>query len=104
MARGGQSLHKAAADETGSAAFDKSRLPDQETYPLENAFGSQGADFVRSISRNNKIVFHLVGDSGATQEGKKYKDELGVSDVLSSESRSASPADCPAFLYHLGGG
>jgi hypothetical protein len=83
-------------------AFDKSRLPDQETYPLENAFGSQGADFVRSISRNNKIVFHLVGDSGATQEGKKYKDELGVSDVLSSESRSASPADCPAFLYHLG--
>jgi hypothetical protein len=83
-------------------AFDKSRLPDGELYPLATAFGKRGPDFVKSIANNGKMVFHLAGDSGATQEGKKYKDELTVADMLSAESRAPKPEDCPAFLYHLG--
>src|SRR5882672_2240474 len=84
------------------ATFEKSRLADGEVYPLEKAFGKQGSDFVKSISKSGQIKFHCVGDSGATQEGKRYRNELGVADLVSAESRSAKPEDCPAFMYHLG--
>lgn len=83
-------------------SFDQSRAADDEVYPLAQAFGSLGADYVQGLVKNGEIIFHLAGDSGATQEGKKYKNELTVADALSAESRAAKPADVPAFLYHLG--
>jgi Icc-related predicted phosphoesterase len=83
-------------------AFEKSRLPDGEVYPLAKAFGTRGDSFVDGISKSGKIVFHLAGDTGATQAGKKYKNELTVADQLSAESRAQNTDECPAFLYHLG--
>ena len=83
-------------------SFDQSRLPDGAVYPLQNAFGAPGVDFVNSISNSGKIIFHLVGDTGVTQAGKIYKNELTVADQLSAESRAEKPEDCPAFLFHLG--
>src|SRR5215472_16863764 len=41
--------------------FSKSRLPDGEVYSLSQAFGARGADIVKSISDNKRIIFHMAG-------------------------------------------
>lgn len=82
--------------------FDQSPMADGDVYPLENAFGSQGAAFVKSVSQSGRIIFHCLGDTGATEEGMKYRAELAVSDSVSAETRAAKPEDCAAFMFHLG--
>lgn len=82
--------------------FDKSRMADGEVFPLAQAFGVRGQDVVKSITGSGKMLFHFAGDTGASQEGKKYTDELTVADKLSAETNAPKAADCAAFLYHLG--
>jgi hypothetical protein len=82
--------------------FERSALADGDVYPLENAFGSQGKAFVDSVSKSGKIIFHCLGDTGATEEGIKYRAELVVSDSVSAETRAPKPEDCAAFMFHLG--
>lgn len=82
--------------------FDQSRVPDGEVVPLAQAFGVRGGDVVKSISDGGRIVFHFAGDTGATQQGVKYGDELTVADRLSAESSAAEADDCASFLFHLG--
>src|SRR5450432_3635108 len=53
-----------------AVAFEKSRLADNELFTLEQAIGSRGHDFVKFITNNEKIVFHCLGDSGASQAGR----------------------------------
>ena len=81
--------------------FERSRLPDGELFPLERAAGARGAEFVEAIRQQGKIVFHSMGDSGASNE-HKYRNELRVMDAISAECRTLPVPDRPAFLYHLG--
>ena len=44
----------------------------------------------------------MVGDSGATTEGKQYRNELSVADQLTMDCDTPDVANRPAFLLHLG--
>ena len=48
-----------------------------------------------------KISFHAVGDTGPS-EPTHIKTAAGVADAMSADLKSATGADAPAFLFHLG--
>jgi len=81
--------------------FDKSRVADGEVYSLQDALGAHGSEIIRGIKKAGQVVFHALGDSGASNQ-RKYKSELGVADQLALEAHSASAELRPAFLFHLG--
>jgi hypothetical protein len=83
-------------------SFDKSRAADNELFTLAGAYGSRGAGVTKKINDSGKIIFHALGDTGATQEGKKYRNELSVSDQVTLDYNTADDANRPAFLFHLG--
>ena len=79
--------------------FPPSRLPDADVFPLVQALGSLGPQKLRQITRTGRIVFHAVGDTGATQS---VASQNLVTDALVAEGRAPAVADRPAFLFHLG--
>jgi hypothetical protein len=79
----------------------KSRLADHDIYTLEQAYGAHGAQVVEKIRANTKIVFHALGDSGASNSGK-YGNELRVADQVTLDARDSDEWNRPAFLFHLG--
>jgi hypothetical protein len=81
--------------------FDKSRVAPGEIFKLEDALGTRGADVVRQIAGTGGIVFHALGDSGASNS-RKYGSEIHVADQLTTDAHSGDAADRPAFLFHLG--
>jgi hypothetical protein len=82
-------------------AFDTSRFADDAVYSLQDAYGEQGADIVQQIHAAGKIIFHSVGDTGASSSGK-YKNEIKVSDQLTLDCHSADQNNRPVFLFQLG--
>jgi hypothetical protein len=82
-------------------SFDQSRAQLSDLYSLATAFEPHGSEVVQGIQKAGKIVFHCVGDTGASSEGK-YGDELRVSDQLTADCQTSQPADRPAFFFHLG--
>jgi hypothetical protein len=70
-------------------------------YELATALGPHGPEAVQTLQSAGQIVFHIVGDIGASTAGK-YPDEILVSDRLTEECQTAAPATRPAFLYLLG--
>jgi hypothetical protein len=78
-----------------------SRIADNKMFSLADAYGSHGADIVKKITAAGKIVFHSLGDSGASNSGK-YPNELRVADQVTIDSASSPEAERAAFLYHLG--
>jgi hypothetical protein len=82
-------------------SFDKSRLPDDGLYTLAEALGAHGKDVTATIQNNGQIVFHAVGDSGATSKAA-FRDELRVADHAAEDLRSATVEERAAFFYHLG--
>jgi hypothetical protein len=86
---------------TDVVGFAQSRMAPQDVYSLQDALGAHGPEIVQQIQKAGKIVFHSVGDSGASNAGK-YKNEIGVADQLTMDSQSADQANRPAFLFHLG--
>lgn len=82
--------------------FDKSRVTDGTLVELEEIYGAHGEELIKQINAAGKIIFHALGDSGATTSGKKYKNELGVADQLTLDCHSADRANQPVFLFHLG--
>ena len=64
---------------TQVVGFDPSRVPPDELYNLESAFGSHGPEIARRIKSAGKIIFHAAGDTGASNEGK-YGNEITVAD------------------------
>ncbi len=82
-------------------SFVQSRVQPADLYTLETAFGPHGPELVQSITKAGKIIFHCVGDTGASSEGK-FGDELRVSDQLTSDCRTSDAANRPAFFFHLG--
>ncbi|HEV3386833.1 MAG TPA: metallophosphoesterase [Gemmata sp.] len=81
--------------------FNESRAAAGDLYLLQTALGEHGAEVVQGIKDAGKIVFHAIGDSGASSAGK-YKNEIGVADQLTQDAHSSEAANRPAFLFHLG--
>jgi hypothetical protein len=82
-------------------AIPKSRIADDKTFSLAEAYGNHGAEIVKKITAAKHIVFHSLGDSGASNSGK-YPKELRVADQVTLDTASAAEGDRAAFLYHLG--
>jgi hypothetical protein len=81
--------------------FDASRLTPHDLFPLQSAWGSHGVEVVQQIEKAKRIVFHAIGDSGASAS-RNLPGEIKVSDELANDSHMSAAADRPAFLYHLG--
>ena len=79
----------------------KSRIADDKMYSLAEAYGSHGAEIVKNITAAGKIIFHSLGDSGASNAGK-YPKELRVADQVTLDCASSDENNRAAFLYHLG--
>ena len=82
-------------------SFDKSRGQAADLYTFQNALGPHGSEIVQGIKSAGKIIFHSVGDTGASNE-KKYGHEISVADQLTADWHNANDANRPAFLFHLG--
>jgi hypothetical protein len=81
--------------------FSRSRLPDDGLFPLAQAWGAHGTAVAEAIRKAGQIVFHAVGDSGATSKAA-LRDELRVADHASEDLRSAPIEERAAFFFHLG--
>ncbi len=79
----------------------ESRDPPDALYELATVWGPHGPEIVDRARRAGRIVFHMVGDIGASTAAK-YPGELRVSDVVTLDCRTARPVDRPVFLYILG--
>ena len=62
--------------------FEKSRFPDDKYMNLADVYGPHGPEVVQHIQNAGKMIFHVLGDSGASVEGKKYQNELNVADQV----------------------
>ncbi len=70
-------------------------------FTLADAYGPHGAQVVDTINQSGQIVFHAIGDSGASNS-RKYGNEVSVADQLTTDCRTADEINRPAFLFHLG--
>lgn len=82
-------------------AIPQSRVAADAVFPLAEAYGSHGPQVNKLIEDAGKIIFHALGDSGASNI-RKYADELHVSDQVTLDAASSSGGNRPAFLFHLG--
>ena len=82
-------------------SFEQSRVKPGDLYTLQDAMGSHGPQVVQKIKAAGQIVFHALGDSGASNAGK-YKNEIGVADQLTADCQISDDANRPAFCFHLG--
>jgi hypothetical protein len=83
-------------------SFEKSRIGPDELYTLAQAYGSRGPSVIKQIENAGRIVFHALGDSGATRQGRPYAYELSVSDQLTIDYNTNATQNRPSFLLHLG--
>ncbi len=81
--------------------FPAARGNPSDLYELAAALGPHGPSEVAAIAAAGRIVFHAVGDIGASTQAK-YPGELRVSDQITLDCQSAAAADRPQFLYLLG--
>jgi hypothetical protein len=82
-------------------AVPESRIAANEVFGLAQAYGSHGPQINKLIAEAGRIVFHALGDSGASNAGK-YPNELRVGDQVTLDSTSSPETDRAAFLFHLG--
>lgn len=82
-------------------SFDPSRGQPSDLYTLQQSLGSAGPQIIRAIQANGKIVFHSVGDTGASNQ-KKFGNELSVADQMTADFHNSADPDRPSFLFHLG--
>jgi hypothetical protein len=81
--------------------FGASRGSPSDLYELASAWGPHGAERIDTIQSAGRIVFHCVGDIGASTAGL-YPQELRVSDRITEDCQASAAADRPSFLYLLG--
>ncbi len=82
--------------------FPKTSTADDALYDLETAYGPEhGPQVTAKIRQAGKIIFHVVGDSGASNV-RKYHNEMMVADQVTVDCNQADVANKPAFLFHLG--
>lgn len=82
-------------------AVPPSRAAVDAVVPLAVAYGSHGPAVTKLIEDAGKIIFHALGDSGASNV-RKYSNELHVSDQVTLDAASSTGGNRPAFLFHLG--
>lgn len=85
-----------------TTVFDKSRMPDNEFMSLEKVYGEHGPEVINQIKNAGKVIFHVLGDSGASVDGKKYQHELSVADQITLDCATSNQDNHPSFAYHLG--
>ncbi len=81
--------------------FPAARGTAADLYELSTALGPHGPEETAAVARAGRIVFHMVGDIGASTAAK-YPGELRVSDRITNDIRTSAPAERPQFLYLLG--
>jgi hypothetical protein len=81
--------------------FDHAAGKPTDLFSLADAWGPHGSDIINSINAAHSITFHMIGDSGATQQSA-YASEIKVADAVTNDFHSSSTANRPSFLYHLG--
>jgi hypothetical protein len=81
--------------------FPKSLAHDDSLLTLADIYGSRGDAVAQAIKSAGRIVFHAVGDTGAS-DTRKYKTEINVADQLSTDATTAEANNRPAFFLHLG--
>ncbi len=81
--------------------FEPSRVNPADLFTLQSALGARGAEAIKQIKSVGKIVFHAVGDTGASNAGK-LANEVRVADQLTIDCRVANEANRPSFFFHLG--
>jgi hypothetical protein len=84
-----------------TVSFKPSRGAPDALYTLAAAMGPHGNERVSQIQKTGKIIFHAVGDTGASNQGK-FGNELRVADQLASDCHISDEANRPSFMYHLG--
>lgn len=82
-------------------SFDPSRGQPSDLFALQQALGSSGAKITSAIQTTGKIIFHCVGDTGASNQ-RKFGNAISVADQMTADFHSADAANRPAFFYHLG--
>ncbi len=82
-------------------AVPPSRAAADAVVPLADAYGSHGPAVTKLIEDAGKIIFHALGDSGASNV-RKYANELHVADQVTLDAASSTGGNRPAFLFHLG--
>ena len=78
-----------------------SRIATDQMFSLVDAYGSHGPQIKQIIEHAGKIIFHALGDSGASNAGK-YPNELRVADQVTVDAHSSTQDNRPAFLFHIG--
>ena len=91
----------AALLKTQVVPVPKSRLPDDAVHPLADSYGPRGPDVVKMIQSAGRIVFHCVGDTGAS-DLRRYQNELRVADQLAIDAATPDASNRAAFFFHLG--
>jgi hypothetical protein len=84
-----------------TVGFPAARGNPGDVFTLASALGSQGPADVQAIQKAGQIVFHAIGDSGASSTGKLSNEE-NVADHLTNDFHTSAGANRPAFLFHLG--
>jgi hypothetical protein len=84
-----------------AVGFPLSRAAPADLFELQTALGPHGPEMIQSIQSAGHIVFHVVGDIGASTAGK-YPDEVLVSDQITEDCHTSAAADRPSFLFLLG--
>lgn len=87
--------------ETNTVSFPVSRVAPGDLYSLATAYGARGPATLQQIQANGKIVFHAVGDTGASA-ARSYPNQVHVADQLSADFHKSRPVDRPSFFFHLG--
>jgi Calcineurin-like phosphoesterase len=82
-------------------SFERSRLGDADLYPLRTAWGPAGSSVLDAVEGAGQIVFHALGDSGASM-ARTFPSEIKVADAITSDFHASAARDRPAFLYDLG--
>jgi hypothetical protein len=78
-----------------------SRAANDALFTLAEAYGAHGGQVANKIADSGSILFHALGDSGASNVGK-YPNELRVADQVTLDCASSPPPNRPSFLFHLG--
>ena len=86
---------------TQVVGFAKSRAADDALFTLADAYGPSGAAIVEQIKQSGRIVFHSVGDTGAS-DVRRYQNEQRVADQVTTDARTSEVSNRAAFFFHLG--
>jgi hypothetical protein len=87
--------------DSDAVGFPAARGTPADLYSLGTALGDHGPELIAAVQAAGQIVFHAVGDIGASTAAK-YPGEIRVSDAITNDCHTAAANDRPQFLYLLG--